>query len=159
MERPRDASSSIRLARLSDATEIAELSGQLGYPASTAEISNRLSRLLVDPDYFVAVAEGSGGSLLGWIGAEFSLLLEIGEEIEIMGLVVRQGVRRLGIGKKLLGAAEEWARQRGQPFIRVRSNAARQESHPFYERMGYARVKTQHCYRKKVGIPPDKPND
>ncbi|MGI8956838.1 MAG: GNAT family N-acetyltransferase [Chthoniobacterales bacterium] len=106
-----------------------------------------------DPDYFVAVAEGSGGSLLGWIGAEYSLLLELGEEIEIVGLVVRQGMRRAGIGKALLAAAEEWARQRGQPSIRVRSNAARVESHPFYERMGYARVKTQHCYRKRVGPP------
>ncbi len=151
MESLLDGSCSIRPACLSDAAEIAELSGQLGYPASAAEISNRLSRLLVDPDYFVAVAEGSGGSLLGWIGAEFSLLLEIGEEIEIVGLVVRQGVRRLGVGKALLAAAEEWARQRGQPSIRVRSNAARLESHPFYERMGYARIKTQHCYRKGVG--------
>jgi GNAT superfamily N-acetyltransferase len=141
---------SIRPARLSDAAEIAELSGQLGYPATEAEISNRLNRILPDPDYVVLVAENREGSLLGWIGAESSLLLELGEEVEIVGLVVRAGLRRLGVGKALLGAAEEWTRQRGQPTIRVRSNAARLESHPFYERMGYARVKTQHCYRKKL---------
>jgi GNAT superfamily N-acetyltransferase len=150
-----ESSCSIRPARLSDAAEIAELSGQLGYPASEAEISDRLKRILNDRDYFVAVAEGSGGLLLGWIGAEHSLLLELGEEIEIVGLVVRQGMRRGGVGQALLAAVEEWARQRGQPTIRVRSNAARVESHPFYEKMGYARVKTQHCYRKRVGPPAD----
>jgi hypothetical protein len=33
----------------------------------------------------------------------------------------------------------------------VRSNVTRTESHPFYERLGYARVKTQHAYRKRLG--------
>jgi hypothetical protein len=27
----------------------------------------------------------------------------------------------------------------------------REESHPFYERLGYTRVKTQHAYRKRLG--------
>jgi GNAT superfamily N-acetyltransferase len=143
----------IRPVRLEDAAEIAELSGQLGYPVSVSEMSGRLSRALDDPDYGITVAESTDGSLLGWIGMEFRFLLELGEEVEIVGLVVRQGARRLGIGKALLAAAEEWARRRGQESIRVRSNVTRPESHPFYERMGYARVKTQHCYRKPLGVP------
>lgn len=144
---------SIRPARLDDAAEIAELSGQLGYPASGDEMSARLARLLPDPDYFIAVAEGADGSLLGWIGAEYRTLLELGEEIEIVGLVVRQGTRRSGVGKVLLAAAEDWARGRGLDSMRVRSNVARSDSHPFYERMGYALVKTQHCYRKGLAQP------
>jgi hypothetical protein len=32
----------------------------------------------------------------------------------------------------------------------VRSNVVRAESHQFYERLGYARVKTQHAYRKRI---------
>ena len=143
----------IRPVRLEDAAEIAELSGQLGYPVSAREMSGRLSRSLDDPDYAIVVAEGTDGSLLGWIGVECRFLLELGEEVEIVGLVVRQGARRLGVGKALLGAAEEWARGRGLASIRVRSNVTRPESHPFYERMGYARVKTQHCYRKPLGVP------
>jgi GNAT superfamily N-acetyltransferase len=143
----------IRRVRLEDAGEIAELSGQLGYLVSAGEMSARLRRALADPDYVVAVAEGTDGSLLGWIGAEYRFLLELGEEVEIVGLVVRQGVRRLGVGKALLAAAEEFARGRGLDSIRVRSNVARPESHPFYERMGYARIKTQHCYRKPLGSP------
>lgn len=148
-----DAVPFIRPARLEDAAEIAELSGQLGYPVSAAEMSARLSRTLGNPDYAVAVAEGADGRLLGWIGAEYRLLLEIGEEVEIVGLVVRQGTRRLGVGKALLVPAEEFARRRGLDSIRVRSNIVRPESHPFYERMGYTRVKTQHCYRKPLDLP------
>ena len=143
----------IRPVRLEDAAGIAELSGQLGYPASASEMSGRLSQALGDPDYVIRVAEGADGSLLGWIGAEYRFLLELGEEVEIVGLVVRQAARRLGVGKALLAAAEDWARSRGLDSIRVRSNATRLESHPFYERMGYARVKTQHCYRKPLGVP------
>jgi GNAT superfamily N-acetyltransferase len=143
----------IRPARPEDAPEIAELSGQLGYPVSGGEMSARLSRALADPDYVVTVAEGPDGLLLGWIGAEHRFLLEIGEEVEIVGLVVRQGARRLGVGKALIAAAEEFARAHGLDSIRVRSNVARPESHLFYEGMGYARVKTQHCYRKPLSSP------
>jgi hypothetical protein len=32
----------------------------------------------------------------------------------------------------------------------VRSNVVRAESHPFYERLGYVRSKTQHAYRKHL---------
>ncbi len=145
----------IRPARLDDAAEIAELSDQLGYPASVDEMSDRLIRLLADPDYFIAVADNADGPLLGWIGAEYRVLLELGAEIEIVGLVVRRETRRSGVGKALLAAAEDWARGHGLESIRVRSNVARPDSHPFYERMGYARIKTQHCYRKGL----DRPND
>lgn len=155
MPRTENSAPIIRPARSGDAAEIAELSGQLGYPVSAGEMSARLSRALSDPDYFVSVAEDADGPLLGWIGAEYRFLLEIGEEVEIVGLVVRQGARRLGVGKALLAAAEEFARSRGLKSIRVRSNAMRIDSHPFYERMGYERVKTQHCYRKPLGSPDD----
>jgi hypothetical protein len=37
---------------------------------------------------------------------------------------------------------------------RVRSNVARELSHPFYESLGYERAKTQHVYRKTLAGPP-----
>jgi hypothetical protein len=43
---------------------------------------------------------------------------------------------------------EEWAREREIDEGGVRSNVVRTDSHPFYERLGYTRVKTQHAYRK-----------
>ena len=32
----------------------------------------------------------------------------------------------------------------------VRSDIVRAESHPFYQRVGYERAKTQHVYRKRL---------
>jgi hypothetical protein len=50
----------------------------------------------------------------------------------------------------LVAAAESWAARLGLSDVVVRSNVTRAESHPFYERLGYARTKTQHVYLKTV---------
>jgi GNAT superfamily N-acetyltransferase len=67
-----------------------------------------------------------------------------------MGLVIDSKRRRSGLGRELVGIAEAWTLSRGVPSLTVRSNAARTESHPFYEALGYARSKTQHVYNKAV---------
>jgi GNAT superfamily N-acetyltransferase len=62
--------------------------------------------------------------------------------------VVDAAQRGLGVGRALVDAVESWARTRGLDRVVVRSNVVRLESHPFYERIGYKRIKTQHVYRK-----------
>jgi hypothetical protein len=50
---------------------------------------------------------------------------------------------------------EQWAANRGLDQMTVRSNVARAESHPFYQRLGYIRAKTQHAYHKALsGVDP-----
>ena len=78
------------------------------------------------------------------------MLLESGERAEIVGLIVTSSARRSGTGLALVKAAEKWAVEQGMPSISVRSNVARVESHPFYERLGYVRTKTQHAYAKQL---------
>ena len=77
-------------------------------------------------------------------------MLESGESAELTGLVVASAARRLGVGSALVAAAEEWARANGFSSLRVRSNVTRAESHPFYEKLGFERAKTQHAYRKAL---------
>jgi len=77
--------------------------------------------------------------------------LESEPACEILGLVVDQNYRCQGVGRSLVAAVEAWAGSRGVTTIKVRSNMVRAESHPFYERLGYARVKSQHVYRKLLG--------
>jgi GNAT superfamily N-acetyltransferase len=67
-----------------------------------------------------------------------------------MGLVIDAGARRQGLGRELVEVAERWAASRGLPSLTVRSNAARELSHPFYLALGYTRDKTQHVYSKKL---------
>jgi len=69
-----------------------------------------------------------------------------------MGLVVDVSARRQGLGSKLVDVAEHWARAQKLSSVTVRSNAARDQSRPFYESIGYSRSKTQHVYRKMIGI-------
>jgi len=140
----------IRPARLSDDAEISRLTIELGYPCTTAQISSRLTALLLASDYFIAVAVTSEPHLLGWIGVAQRLLLHYDARGELFGLVVGSGARRQGIGKALVRTAEEWAVTRHLNAICVRSNAARAESHPFYESAGYRRNKTQHFYVKEL---------
>jgi len=138
----------IREARSADAERLAELSGELGYPVETEDIRRRLERLSTKPDHAVFVAEAWPGLVVGWTHTAEHEILEIGRFCEILGLVVAAGQRGAGTGRLLVERVERWAAERGLKHVSVRSNVARPESHPFYERIGYIRTKTQHAYRK-----------
>jgi N-acetylglutamate synthase-like GNAT family acetyltransferase len=139
----------IRQAKRDDAARIAELSGTLGYPVTAEVMAERLGRMLPMETHTVFVAEISG-TIVGWTHGAEQELLEMGLRCEIVGLVVAEGQRGLGTGRRLVEAIEQWARARGLAQIFVRSNVIRPESHQFYERIGYERYKTQHAYRKEL---------
>lgn len=139
----------IRRARTGDAEAIAQLTTELGYPTTPDQATTRLASLLARESYFIAVAEVSS-RVVGWIAAERRLILESGERVEIVGLVVSATARRAGVGAALVHAAEAWAKGQGFQALSVRSNVARVEAHPFYERLGYSRTKTQHAYTKQL---------
>jgi len=141
---------SVRRATVADAAAIASLSAELGYPVELGDIQKRLRALLEATDQLVLVATAADHAVVGWIHGAEHLLLEVGSRCEILGLVVSSGHRRSGIGHRLLTAVEAWAHNRGLPEVSVRSNVLRESSHPFYEKHGYRRVKTQHAYRKTV---------
>jgi GNAT superfamily N-acetyltransferase len=143
----------VRRVKTTDAAAVAGLSGILGYPADRETMQSRLEQLGGRKDHVVFVAE-MNEEVVGWIhGAEHDLLLA-GRMGEICGLVVAEGRRAGGVGRRLIEAVEQWARGRGLHQISVRSNVVRTESHPFYEKVGYTRLKTQHVYRKQLKIQP-----
>jgi GNAT superfamily N-acetyltransferase len=139
----------IRKARRGDAESIARLCGELGYPASRAQITTRLRQLTPMSQHAVFVAEsGDTGRLVGWVHVNVSHLLESDTRAEVNGLIVAEGQRSAGAGAKLLKAAEEWARRHGCRAMNVRSNVIRERAHTFYERSGYEHYKTQKAFRK-----------
>jgi len=141
----------IRRVTREDAAAVAALSDQLGYPVAAEAIAARLERLLGRDDQLVLAAVADDGELAGWIHAAEQDLVEAERRCEILGLVVDGRRRRGGIGRGLVAEAERWAASRGLRQMSVRSNVAREESHPFYEAQGYGRVKTQQVYRKPIG--------
>ena len=142
-------SDGIRGARLADAAEMARLAGELGYPASADAMAQRLAGLLPDAGQHIAVAS-DGERLLGWVHVQRGSTLDIGERAEIVGLVVDATARRHGLGRRLVAVAEGWTRAQGLASLLVRSNVARDVSHPFYQSIGFARIKTQHVYAKSL---------
>ena len=142
----------IRRARRADAERIARLSGELGYPASAAQVATRLRQLTPVSKHAVFVAESPDAAtgVVGWVHVSVAHLLESDIRAEVNGLVVAEGQRSAGAGAKLLEAAEEWARRRGCRGMNVRSNVIRERAHGFYERNGYEHYKTQKAFRKPL---------
>ena len=140
----------IRRARGNDAGQIAVLSEELGYPVEAEDIQQRVEELSRRPDHLILVAESSSAGVVGWAHAAEQNILEMGRYCEILGLVVAANQRGNGVGRRLVADVEQWALEHRLSHISVRSNVLRQESHPFYERMGFARVRTQHVYRRDV---------
>jgi GNAT superfamily N-acetyltransferase len=140
----------IRLAKRSDASQIADLAGQLGYPSSPAQIAQRFRTLKPANLHAVFVTELANGDVGGWMHVSVSPQIETDLRAEINSLVVANGQRSLGAGAQLLQAAETWSRKRGCKFMSVRSNVIRDRAHKFYERHGYEHYKTQKAFRKPL---------
>jgi GNAT superfamily N-acetyltransferase len=137
----------IRRARLSDAVRLAELSTQLGYPATGQEIVQRMKRIRPAAVQAVFVAE-SEQQITAWLHVSVTPLLEVPLRAEVNGLVVDEKRRSAGTGAKLLEVAERWAAERGCKSVSVRSNVIRERAHEFYLRNGYEHYKTQKAFRK-----------
>jgi GNAT superfamily N-acetyltransferase len=140
----------VRAAHLADATRLAELSGEFGYPAQPEEIAARLPFLLDRPEHLVLVAANDEDVPVGWLHATVRRQLESDPFVQVVGLVVGEKQRSRGIGAELLHAAHAWARTVGVRQVRVRSNVTRSRAHGFYLRAGYTLRKTSHLFVKEI---------
>ncbi len=135
---------------MGDASRIAALSGQLGYPTTTKKMAPRLKHVLKMKDGACFVAETKQDGVIGWVHVSITPLLEVERRAEVNGLVVDEKVRSHGAGGSLLKAAEQWARKMRCAGMSVRSNVIRDRAHTFYLRNGYEHYKTQKAFRKSL---------
>ena len=140
----------IRRVKSADAPRIAELAGQLGYPATAVQMRARLGGIHPASQHAVLVAETAEYGVIGWVHVSWQPLLEVEIRAEVNGLVVDERLRSGGAGARLLAAAEEWARKHGCKGMSVRSNVIRERAHKFYEQNGYEHYKTQKSFRKPL---------
>lgn len=127
----------VRPATSGDATRIAELLTELGYPAVADEVAERLAYWLPDQASRLLVAE-TGGRVVGSISMHVIPYLErTGCWMRIESLVVDSSLRRAGAGRALMAAAERQARAWGCLHIEVTSKRTRADAHAFYRRFGF----------------------
>jgi GNAT superfamily N-acetyltransferase len=121
-----------------DASGLALLLGELGYPATTAQAAEYAGGFAAHAGatLLVAVEDGAvvgaaGGSLVPRLDAE-RLSCRITE------LVVAASSRRQGIGRALIAAIEARAREAGAVRLDVSTGDWRTDAHAFYERLGFS---------------------
>lgn len=127
----------IREAISSDCKRICELNRTaLGYDYPVDKTLERLMLLFKRPSDKVFVAEYNGEAA-GYVHAADYECTYCDSLINIMAIAVDEKYRGLGIGRKLLEAAEGWAKSCGFTGVRLVSGFARTEAHKFYLRCGY----------------------
>ncbi len=139
----------IRPVEAVDLPALPGLLAQLGYPMPVEEMARRLAAVRAAPDHAVLVAVGEG-AVLGLMHLFLRPALEKPPEVVVQALVVEAGLRGSGLGGRLLRAAEDWARARGQASVSLHSGMAREAAHAFYAAQGYARVGSAVLFRKSV---------
>jgi ribosomal protein S18 acetylase RimI-like enzyme len=140
----------IRQMQPDDVAAVADLTSQLGYPASESEIKRRYDFIKDRWDARLLVAQHAERLVVGWIHVQATYLLEADPRAEIWGLVVSEAARGTGAGRALVEAAEDWAVRLGLEVIAVRSNIVREHAQGFYEHLGYAITKKQNAFRKSL---------
>ncbi|RYL27610.1 GNAT family N-acetyltransferase [Acinetobacter piscicola] len=121
-----------------DIEAIRKLSIQLGYP-NQDNLADRLAMIQNDENYITLVAEYNN-QVIAYIGFIRFRSWELdGEFIRIQTFVVDEKYRSQGIGKLLLNAVEDFAKQ--NQISRVLLNSANHEgrliAHQFYKNQGY----------------------
>lgn len=138
----------IRHAVLEDAPALARLSmEELGYEYPLEALRANLQDVLANPRDKVLVAE-ENGEVLGYVHLADYRLLYMPALKRILGIAVFSAHHREGIGRALLSAAEDWAKEDGAAGVCLTSGEERKEAHAFYRALGYEGVKMQLHLRK-----------
>ncbi|MEC5397459.1 GNAT family N-acetyltransferase [Uliginosibacterium sp. H1] len=143
----------LREARPDDATQLAPLLAELGYPQQVEALRRRIAALRAPQDS-VWIAE-SDGCLLGAGSLHLVPMFHASEGLgKVTALVVSAQARGQGIGRALMRALEEHARLHGATRMEVISGNHRPQAHAFYQHLGYAATSQQRFIRPlHVGLP------
>lgn len=136
---PMSAPYSIRDAQEGDIPQLTTLITQLGYPCTADEVLTRYTNVNQHPDYRTLVIT-DGDVAIGVAGVVKGIWYEKnGTYVRILAFVVNEDYRGKGVGKLLIQAIEDWARELGVNSV-VLSSGNRDErlgAHRFYQGLGY----------------------
>lgn len=125
-----------------DAEDVVLLIRQLGYERPVQEVLRWIEGVGSDGEIQTAYVACVEEEVVGWIEVSIAHRLQTPPFALIGGLVVKDGFRGRGIGRRLCDQAEAWSWQRQVNTLRVTSRSTREDAHRFYSLAGYQPVKT-----------------
>ena len=143
----------LRNITIFDAQEIQSISNfELGYDVNLDIVKKQIRKLTNDNKHNIIIGfeNEQTRKIIGFVHAELYESLYMDTGLNILGLAVDSNFQGQGIGKKLMGAIEDYALKNNISFIRLNSNVRRIEAHKFYESIGYICDKTQKRLIKKL---------
>jgi aminoglycoside 6'-N-acetyltransferase I len=141
----------IRRAVIADREEHARMRAALWPDADRDELASELADFLADPDQVAFVADRGGGRLCGFSEASVRPFANSNDERPcafLEGWWVDEDVRRVGIGRDLVRAVEDWAKGRG--FRELGSDALLDNtvSHAAHRALGFQERERVVYFRK-----------
>lgn len=127
----------IRLARPADASAIAALVTELGFPTTPGDLAPRLAAMQGAGEIILVAARDD--AVLGVLTVHVMPVLHRPAPVgRLTMLVVTAAMRGIGVGRALVAEAERMLAARGCGIVEVTSNQQLTEAHAFYQRLGYA---------------------
>jgi ribosomal protein S18 acetylase RimI-like enzyme len=141
---------SIREANPGDAAALAGLMCELSYETTESEMAKRLRSIMGDPHYqtFVAVSDGQVCGMIGTFAGPSHEHNDLSGRI--VALVVSKAMRRRGIARRLIQAAEEDFSRRKVTRVALTTRLTRKDAHRFYEELGYERNGFRYASRREA---------
>lgn len=145
---------SIHLIRESDVADWFRLRRALWDGVSDEEHRAEMSEILAHPEtQLILVAEDGRGKLVGFLEASIRPFVEDCHSDHVgylEGWFVEKHVRRFGIGRKLVEAAETWAIEHGCAEMASDSELGNELSVAAHSKLGYAETSRLVHWRKEL---------
>lgn len=126
----------IEKMRMKDLEQVQELQWSLAPFGRTREEAEKLYRdMLEDEDYCLVVAR-EGDTVLGTATGVCCRVLS-GDFLVVEDVVVRDEARGTGIGRQMMEALDEFAKERNCLYAILVSSGYRTQAHAFYEKLGF----------------------
>ena len=129
--------------------QIAELNRPLSPEAALGHTQRRVRALPKEDRILLAV---EGDRLLGYAHIRITRDLLSDEAAEVVTLAVAPDHRRKGVGRRLVHAAEAWARESGRSRLVLRTNVVVTAAHAFFVALGYAQAETSLVFVRDLEV-------
>lgn len=101
----------------------------------------RALRMIIERPSAAAWVADCDGRVVGMITAQTVVsTAEGGESVWIEDVIVREGYRRRGIGRRLVQAVEQWCAGRGAARIQLLADSSNEPACAFYPKRGWTRT-------------------